>query len=474
MSKKLRFSIRTKVLLLINILLLLIFGVLTIIFVQTTVRSLRQNLTNEAQSFAQLATEPIGKTFELYKDSGTILIDQQVERFTRLDPVITNVAVYDVDGKVVYKKNPQALSSITTDQATSFDKVFIRGSDGRLMAIIQPFIEDNGVHRFGVLYQISNSQIDQSIKEGILTILGLAISSLALTGLMLFLAMNQFLLKPIKRVSQTALIISAGQLDKNIAVERQDEIGDLAQSVNVMAESLKADIAKLKEVDKLKTEFMMIASHNLRTPLTVMNGYLETMKAFPLPDKAKAMLATVSANSARLGNLAEDILTIAELEAGHKLTEPTEIIELAPLVQEVATDAQKLALDKKLSFKYEAPALSIRLPAVRHHLKIAIWNLVDNAIKFTPAGGQVKLVVGLSADSAQITVIDSGIGINPAEQAKLFTKFHRGTSTLQYDYEGTGIGLYISRLLVRQFGGDISVSSTEGKGSSFTINLPIS
>lgn len=472
--KRLRFSIRTKVLILLSGLLLLIFGIITFLFLQNTIHSLRQSLTNEANSFAQLATEPIGKTFELYKDSGTVRIDQQVEQFSHLDTTITNIIIYDLDGKEVYKQKNTASPSVTSAQASSFNQVLLHGADGRLEAIIQPFIEDNGLHRYGILFQVSNSEIDRSIREGVLIILGLAVFSLLLTGLMLFVAMNELLLKPIRRVSQTALIISAGQLDKAITVERQDEIGDLAQSVNSMADSLKADIAKLKEVDKLKTEFMMIAGHNLRTPLTIMNGYLETMKTFPLPDKAKTMLATVTANSARLGNLAEDILTIAELEAGHQLTEPTEIIDLAPLVQEVATEAQKLALDKKLSFKYEASALNIRLPAVRHHLKIAIWNLVDNAIKFTPAGGQIKLVVGLSANSAQITVIDSGIGINETEQTKLFTKFHRGTSTLQYDYEGTGIGLYISRLLLRQFGGDISVSSTEGKGSSFTINLPMS
>lgn len=471
--KSLRFGIRTKVLLLLSSLLLLIFGILTLIFVQTNIRSLRNNLTKQAVSFAELATEPIGKTFLLYKDSGTTKIDQRVGQFTSLDSSITNVAVYGLDGKTIYRQNDSVLPTISTEQATSFHREFIYGSGGKLVAIVQPFLEDSGVHRYNILYLVSNSQIDQVIRSGVVTIIAIAVISLMSTGLLVFLAMNQYLLKPISHVSYAALEISSGKLDSNITVERNDEIGDLARSVNTMANSLKADITKLQEVDKLKTEFMMIASHNLRTPLTIINGYLDTLKGMKLSKEASAMVDTAAANSMWLGNLAENILTVAELEAGHKLTSKLEAIDLVSITSEIAQSANTLAAEHSLKFTYNAPKNNISVSATRQQLRIALWNVIDNAIKFTKSGGQITMSLSSNEQSALLSISDTGIGITPDEQSKLFTKFHRGTSTWQYDYEGTGIGLYISKLLIDEFNGNIHVNSTAGKGSTFTIELPL-
>lgn len=471
--KQLRFGIRTKVLILLSGLLLLIFGVLTLVFVQTNIRSLRSNLTKQAVSFAELATEPIGKTFLLYKDSGTTKIDQRVGQFTSLDSSITNVAVYGLDGKVIYRQNASVLPSVSTDQATSFHREFIYGPGGKLIAIIQPFLEDTGVHRYNVLYLISNNQIDQAIRSGVVTIITVALISLLLTGLLVFMAMNQYLLKPVSRVSQAALQISSGKLDSNITVERNDEIGDLAKSVNTMADSLKADIAKLQEVDKLKTEFMMIATHNLRTPLTIINGYLDTLKDMNLSKEAAAMVETAAANSLWLGNLAENILTVSELEAGHKLTSKIEPIDLGSIASEVAQSAATLAAEHSLVFNYVPSKSNMSVSATRQQLRIAIWNIVDNAIKFTKAGGKITMTLSSNGQSALLAISDTGIGISPDEKSKLFTKFHRGTSTWQYDYEGTGIGLYISKLLVDEFNGKINVESSPGMGSTFTLELPL-
>ncbi len=471
--QRLRFDIRTKVLLLFGGLLLVIFSGLALVFVRNTVHSLRQSLTSQATSFAELATQPIGKTFLIYKDSGTVRIDQQVEQFSRLNNTVTNIAVYDLNGKTQYMQHKQPIVNISAQQASTFDRQYITGSQGELTAVLQPFIEDSGVHQYGILYTISNAQIQQSIRKGVLAIIGFAVFALLLVGGVLFIAMNQLFLKPVRRVSQAALAISAGNLDVEIPEERHDEIGDLAQSVNTMADSLKADITKLQEVDKLKSEFMTITSHNLRTPLTIINGFLETLKTMQLPANVTKMVDTISANSAKLSNLAEDILTISELEAGHKLTGAIEVIDLLALTNEIAAKAKELATQQNLNFTYKAPASSISARAPKHHLKVAIMNLLDNALKFTKAPGQVTLELSTNGTDAIIKVSDNGIGIAAEELPKLFTKFHRGTSVMEYNYEGTGIGLYISRLLVRDFGGDINAESQQGKGSTFTITLPL-
>jgi two-component system phosphate regulon sensor histidine kinase PhoR len=107
------------------------------------------------------------------------------------------------------------------------------------------------------------------------------------------------------------------------------------------------------------------------------------------------------------------------------------------------------------------------------HLRSAIYNLLDNALKFTAEQGQIELSLAHVADAIQIVTKDNGVGIAPEEINKLFTKFHRGTSTLNYNYEGTGIGLYLTKLIITEHGGTIAVQSELGKGSTFTITLPL-
>jgi signal transduction histidine kinase len=141
-------------------------------------------------------------------------------------------------------------------------------------------------------------------------------------------------------------------------------------------------------------------------------------------------------------------------------------------MQKIAKETLPTAQLRKLHFKSD-----IQTNAPIHisppHVRSAIWNLIDNAIKFTPEGGEVLLKVSETDGMVAISVADNGIGISQEEMPKLFTKFHRATSVTVYDYEGTGIGLYASKIIVEEQGGKISVTSEEGKGSTFTIYLPI-
>jgi signal transduction histidine kinase len=240
-----------------------------------------------------------------------------------------------------------------------------------------------------------------------------------------------------------------------------------------MADFLKADIAKLRELDQMKSEFMMIASHNLRTPITIIQGYIDLAKSVDSSGELKNIIDTIEESVVRLHLLAENVLTISTMETGkstmHKSPE-----KMSVFIQAIDKEFGLLAVKKSLEWQFNNKvSADTSLDISNTNMRSALGNLVDNAIKFTKAGGSVKIDALVEGGQLVFKVRDTGIGINPSEMEQLFTKFHRGTSTLTYDYEGIGIGLYLSRLIVRQHGGDIKVESKPGKGSTFTVTLPL-
>lgn len=472
--RKLRVGLQTQFILLIVAGLSVMFALVAIVVIRISTSNLRNSLINESKSFAALSAKPIGDTFVTYQDSGTVKIVQQVDKFISLDTDISNVGVVDVSGKLLYQQHENA-GDVTANQseAGSFDPIYTYQGN-KLTRIITPYIEDSGAHRYSVVYSVSYATIDSIVRELANGIVGLAFMALLSSILIAYLLISRLFLKPLGQVSSSAIEISKGNLDHKIEPKRNDEIGDLAVSVNSMAEALKADIRKLKEVDAIKSEFMMITSHNLRTPLTVIQGYLEVLQGNEqLPKAAQDLVAVLRASSSRLAAFAEDILTVSRLETGENVTTHREQTDLAQLLKAIAADFAILAKQKGIEFRSIIGDTACNVLISTPHIRGAIWNLLDNALKFTKEGS-VTLELSQTSNHATITVSDTGEGIAPEEIPKLFTKFHRGTSTLVYNYEGSGIGLYLTKLIIDQHGGLIEVSSELGKGTIFTVQLPLS
>jgi two-component system, OmpR family, phosphate regulon sensor histidine kinase PhoR len=237
-----------------------------------------------------------------------------------------------------------------------------------------------------------------------------------------------------------------------------------------MAGALKSDIDKLKQLEKMKNEFLMIISHNLRTPLAVIENYLELINK-SADQQFKKLLEPIRASVIRLHGFAEDIITVSEMEASYNPLKLT-LQPIKGLLDSVSKEFSDQARQKNISFEAKIETncnVLLNQPGLRN----ALWNLLDNAYKFTLQGGKIVLNATDDGRNVHISVSDNGPGIKTEEINKLFTKFHRGSSTLRYDYEGSGIGLYLSRIIINQHQGDISVNSTEGKGAVFTITLPV-
>lgn len=468
-----RLSIRAKVILAVSLSLIAIFAVIMYLLVVHNIDQLRSNINVSSKSFASLATPPIGNTFLLYQDSGSIKITQQVNKLLALDPDVTAIQIVSVDGKQLYSSRDGMDAAISSDLAGSFTPKYITGSNGFIRQVVEPYFEDSGAHRYSVVYDISDKSAQQSLNDVVRLLIYAGVVILLVSIVSTTWLLNRLFIRPLRDVSRSANIISAGNFDQQIVARHKDEIGDLATSVNKMADFLKADIAKLRELDKLKTEFMMIASHNLRTPLTVMRGNIEMAEYAKTTDELKKIIQRVQESVVRLHLMAEDLLTISTLEAGKQQMEKNEV-DAKQFVESTVSEFAVLAGKKKLywEFKNDVPE-NLKLNISQSNMRSALANLLDNAIKFTKEGGAVRVLADVQQDRLAFTVNDTGIGIAPEEMSKLFTKFHRGTSTAQYDYEGVGIGLYLTKLIVSEHGGQIGVKSEPGKGSTFTVYLPL-
>lgn len=467
-----RLGLRLKFALVIVVFFAGLFGVIAVVLIRQNSNSLRDDLNNKSKQFAALATTPIGNAFLTYQDSGQVKISQQIRSFTDLSHEVTNVAVVDTSGQVAFSQDPKMYVQIDQQTASTFSPVYNYSQNGIITRIVEPLIEDNGSHRYNLVYFISSASVEASIRHTEAATLGyVLVGLLASIGLTYGLT-SQLFVRPIQQVSAQALAISAGHLDQQIRITSRDEVGDLAKVVNTMAESLKANIAKLQEVDKLKTEFLMISSHNLRTPLTVINGYMEELQHFKVSVELRHIFDTMTVSGKRLSAFAEDMLTISQIEAGETFLqkEPTKLSEI---LTSMAADFSILAKEKGIKFTPDIQTQDTLVNISPAHARSALWNLLDNALKFTDKGDWVKLAATVVGTNVEISVADSGIGIAKAEMPKLFTKFHRGTPTLQYTYEGTGIGLYSTKLVIERLGGTIKAASQLGQGSTFTITLPV-
>jgi len=230
---------------------------------------------------------------------------------------------------------------------------------------------------------------------------------------------------------------------------------------------------RLRELDRLKDEFVSLVSHELRTPLTSIRGYVELL--LDDGDKFSAdqrrFLEIVDRNSSRLLELVGDLLFLAQIEAG-KLAIEVGTVDLNRVVEECvetsspAADARGIELRSRLE----------RLPKIqgdRARLAQVLDNLVSNAIKFTPRSGRVEVRLSAEGDAAVLEVEDSGLGIPEAEQAQLFERFFRSSTATEHAIPGTGLGLTITKAIVDRHGGGIEVESAEGAGTTVRVRLPL-
>jgi signal transduction histidine kinase len=299
---------------------------------------------------------------------------------------------------------------------------------------------------------------------------------------------------PIRALRAGAARIGSGDLSQRIAIKTGDELEALANQFNDMAGRLQESYAGLeqkveertREVEEKsrqleiasqhKSQFLASMSHELRTPLNAIIGLTEMMVTNAArfgTEKAAEPLRRVHRAGSHLLGLINQVLDLSKIEAG-KLELSPETVTLAPLIDEVIGTARQLAEQNKNRLVVESQENLGSLTVDPMRLRQILFNLLSNACKFTKQG-EVTLRARKVIDGRnwiEFAVTDTGIGMTPEQQAKLFEEFTQADSSTARQYGGTGLGLAITRKLARMMGGDVTVTSEPGKGSVFTVRLP--
>lgn len=234
------------------------------------------------------------------------------------------------------------------------------------------------------------------------------------------------------------------------------------------------DVSQQIRAERSREEFVAQVAHELRTPLTNIRAYTETLSSGMFEDKQviAECYNVITKETRRLSRLVEDILSVSQLELG-SIEIRTEEVNLRRLLEEGVRDVRSMAEDKDLDLQLILPAKLEPIQGDRDKLAVVVNNLLGNAIKYTPSGGTIIVGCQVEKDEVVITFKDSGIGVDPADQARIFQKFERGRGVEVQAETGTGIGLFTAREIVRRHGGGILVMSEGGSGSTFLVKLPV-
>src|SRR5438034_3502247 len=338
----------------------------------------------------------------------------------------------------------------------------------------------------------------KSIEESIIWNRAVLISTALVTALLImtgsYIIVRYVIVKPVKHLKEVSDAISAGELNVRSEIQTGDEFEDLSHAFNRMLRNLvsmqdrwrkvNADLDRkidelaranmaLYESNRLKSDFLATMSHELRTPLNSILGFSEVLlSSNPLVDNQQPWVRNIQSSGERLLNLINDILDLAKIEAG-KMQIRVEEFSIHDVVEGLLTLFRPVAEKKNIELR---GVIDPDIPVLRQDvvkLQQILSNLLSNALKFTPEGGRVLLKVEADLLHLVLTVTDTGVGIAPEEQELVFEKFRQAGNPLTREHAGTGLGLSIVRELSKLLGGEVTLQSELGRGSTFTIRVAL-
>lgn len=396
-------------------------------------------------------------------------LDPQVLAQNILDTMSEAVIITRLDGTIESINNEaERLLGVSTEKASN-QKLQAFFSDSAWRQIVDKIAHNQADNSEQL---ISKSEVKNS--SGLVVPVRIAVTSLIDSGERMA---NILVLSDITELTKsfdalqesTAKVYLQNEELKKLETQLREEKANVEHTVEIRTKELVAAQNKLKAADQLKTEFIMLTSHNLRTPLATAQGYVDLLTKDQVPANEQPYIDGLKGGLKRLGEFVEDLLTISSIEAGDQLA--LEEIPLGKVIEPLLLEATDEARLRNDTFIVALHSGEVKINGNINRLQGAIRNLLQNACKYTE-NGTVEFSTNRSEDRLLISISDTGIGIADTELPQLFTKFHRASDAFTSSYDGKGIGLYLTKLIIDEHGGKISVVSQLGKGSTFTVELP--
>ena len=420
--------------------------------------AVQQSLYRAVDSGLRDRVEGIHRFIEDHKSR--LLLDEVKEEFREYGDFFQ---VVDEDGRTVHRGaalDGAQLTALVTDSA-GFSTAPGGGEPLRILS--------QRVAIDGRAYTIQVAAPLQDLQGGLRAAVWLLVPALPLS--LLFAAvgghwLSRRALAPVDRITQTARLIGADSLSHRLEfAPTGDELERLARTFNEM-------IARLENAFQKITRFTADASHELRTPLAVMRTTAEVaLRAPQAGDEQRAALEYIVAEIERTSHLVENLLLIAKADAGAAELKSRRV-DVVEAIREACSEASVLARVKGLRFDAQLPETSLWVNGDRDALRRLFLILLDNAVKYTPAGGSMAVAVGAEDGHVVGTVRDTGIGIAPEHLPHVFDRFYRADRARSRTDGGAGLGLAIGRWIAEIHGGRLRVDSEPQRGSSFHVDLP--
>ena len=378
--------------------------------------------------------------------------------------------------------------AVTPGEVRASERKLVDFHLGELMAVAK------------LTFPLSDTQAEIARNNALLITLALVTGFLAMT--VSYLIVRYIIVKPVLHLKEVSDAVAHGDLDQRADIRTGDEFEELSHAYNRMlrhlvttqdelrtvnssldgkVEELARANLSLHEMNKLKNDFLATMSHELRTPLNSILGFSDVLSGVDgLNDRQKKYVGNIQTSGRHLLSLINDILDLAKIEAGKMELHPSEFV-VADLVERMSGAMVPLAERKNIELTTHVDP---ELPIANQDsgkLQQILYNLLSNAVKFTPDGGRVKvLALKHGADTMDLVVADTGIGIPLEDQTVIFQKFRQGRAqpgqeegAMTREYEGTGLGLSIVKELTSLLGGELILESEFGKGSTFTVRVPL-
>ena len=334
------------------------------------------------------------------------------------------------------------------------------------------------IHRGGedyIVYILDSRETARALNAEMFSLILEALALGLVISVLLSFLLAKTMVNPLQRLTDGIQQVARGDFSRKLEVSSSDEIGQLTESFNVMAQQLETNINELEKAEQERKDFVANVSHELRTPLTNIRSYAETLDDgvgdLP-PEMEKRFLGVILNESDRMAHILQDLLTLSRFDSGRSELRLT-VFPFAKAVddtyQAVLMDAQNHAHTVELRLPENLP----QVRADRERIMQVMMNIVSNAIKYTPDGGRIALSAGQSGDRVWMEVDDNGIGIPESDRGRIFERFYRVDKARSRQSGGTGLGLSIAQEIMKQHEGRLYLMDKPEPGLTIRMELPV-
>ncbi len=293
----------------------------------------------------------------------------------------------------------------------------------------------------------------------------ISLAVIYLLSFMILLAFRFFVYRPLSKITEAAKQYASGNLEYEIPVNTEDEMGYLSASLNYMS-------SQLRDMEDYQKKFVANVSHDFRSPLTSIKGYVEAMADGTIPQEMQEKyLKIILFETERLTDLTHDLLTLNEFDTKNLLLDKV-AFDIHEIIKNVAASFEGICIQKKISFELIFASKHLEVVADKRKIQQVLYNLLDNAIKFSDSESDITIETTNRGDKVYISVKDNGIGIPRNALNKIWERFYKTDLSRGKDKKGTGLGLAIVKEAIQAHGENINVVSTEGVGTEFIFSLP--